>query len=420
MKLSPPLCALLGLATFAPNLLCAEDWPEFRGPEKQGHSSATGLPTQWSQQKNVTWKAALPGRAWSSPVVVDDVIYLTNAVGSKDSTDPHDTFSLRVMALDAKTGAPLWDTELFKVDSPHTAGIHGKNSYASPTPIYEGGRIYAHFGHFGTACVNKDGKVLWKNDTIKYSPVHGNGGCPVLVDGLLVFSCDAAANPFIAALDKDSGRLRWRADRASDAKRTFSFSTPLVIEVKGGRQLISPGSNALCALDPKTGKEIWRVRYEGYSVIPRPVYGHGMIFFSTGYDRASALAVRVDGKGDVTDTHIAWKIDKGAPHTPSMLLIDKDLYMVADNGMVTCADAVSGKVYWQERVARQTSASPIYADGKIYIQDEMGGGYVLKPGHTLQLLSRNDLGEKSLASYAIWKNRLLIRTQFALWCIGQG
>jgi outer membrane protein assembly factor BamB len=250
--------------------------------------------------------------------------------------------------------------------------------------------------------------------------VHGNGGCPVLVDGLLVFSCDAAKDPFIVALDAASGSERWRAMRKTDAKKTFSFSTPLVIEVNGAKQIISPGSNVLSALDPQTGKEIWHINYEGYSVIPRPVYGNGMIYFSTGYDRASVIAVRADGKGDVTRTHIAWKLDRGAPHTPSMLLIGEELYMVADNGMVTCADARSGKVHYQERVARQTSASPLYADGKIYIQDELGSGYVLKPGRRLDLISKNELGDKSLASYAVWKNKLLIRTQSGLWCIGQG
>jgi outer membrane protein assembly factor BamB len=398
----------------------AEDWPEFRGPGKQGHSTATGLPSVWSTLTNVAWKADLPGRAWSSPVVVGDVIYMTNAVGSKDSTDPHDTFSLRVLALNAVDGKVIWDTELFKVDSPHVQGVHGKNSYASPTPIFDDGRIFAHFGHFGTACVSAaDGKVLWKNDTIKYSPVHGNGGCPVLVDGLLVFSCDAAQDPFVVALDAASGTERWRSKRNAGAKKTFSFSTPLVIEVGGAKQIISPGSNVLSALDPKSGNEIWHINYDGYSVIPRPVYGNGMIYFSTGYDRASVIAVRADGKGDVTSTHIAWKLDRGAPHTPSLLIIGEELYMVADNGMVTCADAKSGKVHYQERVARATSASPLYADGKIYIQDELGGGYVLKPGTKLNLIAKNDLGEKSLASYAVWKNKLLIRTQSALWCIGQ-
>jgi outer membrane protein assembly factor BamB len=398
----------------------SEDWPEFRGPTKQGISTATGLPVKWSTTSNIAWKAALPGRAWSSPIVVGDRIYLTNAVGQKDSTDPHDTFSLRVLALNAADGKVLWDTEVFRVESPHTQGVHGKNSYASPTPIHEEGRIYAHFGHFGTACVDDKGSVVWQSNELKYAPVHGNGGCPVLVDDLLIFNADAASSPFVAALDKQDGRVKWKIARTSDAKKKFSFSTPLVIEVSGQKQLITPGSNVVSALNPKNGEEIWRVRYEGYSVVPRPVFGHGLVFLSTGFDQASTLAIRPDGRGDVTDTHVAWTMGKGSPLTPSMLVVGDDLYMVSDAGIVSCVEAKSGKLRWQERVARQTSASPVYADNKIYIQDEQGAGYVLKPGARLELLAKNDLGDKSLASPAVWRDKLLIRTQSALWCIGKG
>jgi outer membrane protein assembly factor BamB len=398
----------------------SEDWPEFRGPTKQGVSTATGLPVKWSATSNVAWKAPLPGRAWSSPVVIGDRIFLTNAVGKKDSTDPHDTFSLRVLALSAVDGKVQWDTEVFRVERPHLqGGVHGKNSYASPTPLYEGGRIYAHFGHFGTACVDESGTVIWKTNELGYQPVHGNGGCPVLVDDLLIFNADAASAPFIAALDKQSGRVRWKMARTSDAKKKFSFCTPLVVEVNGEKQLITPGSNVVSALNPKNGEEIWRVRYEGYSVVPRPVFGHGLIFLSTGFDQASTLAIRPDGRGDVTDTHVAWTMGKGSPLTPSMLVVGDDLYMVSDAGMVSCVEAKSGKLRWQERVARQTSASPVFADNKIYIQDEQGAGYVLKPASRLELLAKNDLGDKSLASPAVWRDKLLIRTQSALWCIGK-
>lgn len=401
------------------NELRAEDWPEFRGPTRDGHSTATGLPVEWSPTKNLVWKAELPGRAWSSPIVMGDRIYLTNAVGATDSTNPQDTYSLRLLALNAVDGKVLWDVEVFHVEHPHALGVHGKNSYASPTPVYEDGRIYAHFGHFGTACVDETGKILWKTTDLAYKPVHGNGGCSVLVGNLLIFNADAGEAPFIAALDKATGKLKWKQPRQSDAKKTFSFCTPLVIEVNGRTQIISAGSNIVSALDPRDGSEIWRVRYEGYSVVPRPVYGQGLVFLSTGYDHASALAIRPDGQGDVTDTHIVWRAEKGAPLTPSMLLIGADLYMVSDQGIVSCMDAKSGSVYWQERVSRPTSASPIYADGRIYIQDELGSGYVLKPGHQLELLAKNDLGEKSLASPAVWGNKLLIRTQGALWCFGK-
>lgn len=402
-----------------PSSSFAESWPEFRGPTKDGHSTATGLPVEWGPEKNVVWKAELPGKAWSSPIVIGDRIYLTNAVGEKDSTDPHDTFSLRVTALDAASGKVIWDTEVFKVEQPHTFGVHGKNSYASPTPVCENGRIYAHFGHFGIACVDEKGSIIWKNNRIIYKPVHGNGGCPVIVDDLVIFHCDAEIDPFIIALDKGTGEMRWKKSRVTDAKKTFSFCTPLLIEVNGVKQLISPSSNVVTALNPADGSEIWHVRYTGYSVVPRPIFGHGLIFMSTGFDHASALAIKPDGKGDVTDTHVVWRIEKNAPLTPSMLLIGDDLYMVSDNGLVSCVEAKTGTVIWQDRVAKGTSASPLYADGKIYIQDELGTGYVLAAGHELKLLATNPLGDKSLASYAVVDKDLLIRTQHYLYRIGQ-
>lgn len=393
-------------------------WPEFRGPTRQGSSDATGLPVKWSATENIAWKADLPGRAWSSPVVGDGVVYLTNAVGAKDSTDPHDTFSLRVMALNAIDGKVIWDREVFTIKDPHTFGIHGKNSYASPTPVLEGDRIYAHFGHFGTACLNTKGEVQWKNQQVTYSPVHGGGACPVLVDDLLIFPADAASNPFVVALDKRTGKMKWKADRTAGAKKTFSFSTPLLIEVNGEKQLITPGSNVVSALNPKDGREIWKVSYEGYSVVPRPIYAQGLVFLSTGYDRPTGLAIRPDGKGDVTGTHVVWRMEKGAPLTPSMLVVGEDLFSVADNGIVSCFEAKTGKLFWQERVARATSASPLYADGKIYIQDELGNGYVIKASRQLELISTNALGQKSLASYAVNGRQLLIRTQNALYCVG--
>lgn len=410
--------ALIYSAFHVPTSAFSADWPEFRGPTRDGHSEATGLPLEWSSEKNVVWKSALPGKAWSSPIVVGDRIYLTNAVAVKDEADPHDARSLRVTALDAKNGSVVWDTEVFAIADPSGAGGHQKNSYASPTPIFEGGRIYAHFGHFGTACLSADGKIIWATQELSYKPVHGNGGCPVIVDDLLIFDADAAEKPSIIALDKTTGALRWKVARETDAKKTFSFCTPLVIEVNGAKQLISPGSNVVCALNPKDGSEIWRVRYNGYSVVPRPVFGHGMIFMSTGFDRPVALAIKPDGHGDVTDTHVVWRIEKQVPLTPSMLLIGDDLFMVADKGLVSCVDAKTGVIHWQERVAGPCSASPLFADGRIYIQDEKGAGFVIKAAHNLELLATNDMHEPTLASYAVSGNNFIIRTQSAVYCVG--
>lgn len=396
-------------------------WPEFRGPTRDGHAPANtaNLPVSWSATENVAWKTELPGRAWSSPIIAGDRIYMTNAVGQRDSTDLKDTYSLRVLAIHAADGKVLWDREMFHEPNPHSHGMHSKNSYASCTPVYEDGRIYVHFGHFGTACVDESGEILWKTTELSYKPVHGNGGCPVIVGANLIFMADAGEAPFIAALDKATGKVAWKQARISDAQKTFSFCTPQVIEVNGSTQVICVGSNVVSALRPEDGTEIWRARFSGFSVVPRPVYAHGLLFVSTGYDKPSFMAIRADGQGDVTDTHVVWTMQKGSPLTPSPLVIGDELYLVADNGMVSCLDARSGRLHWQERVSRQTSASPIYADGKIYIQDELGTGYVLKPGLQLEILSKNELDDRSLATPAVYGNQFIIRTQNALWCIGR-
>jgi outer membrane protein assembly factor BamB len=237
----------------------------------------------------------------------DGRLYLTTAVKPEDDS----TLRLRALCLDAATGQVLWERTLFEPDAGKAPRGHNKNSQASPTPLLEDDRLYVHFGHLGTACLDLDGKVLWSNRDIHYPPVHGNGGSPVIAGDVLVFSCDGASKPFVIAMDKRSGQERWRTPRATKVQKTFSFSTPLVITVNGAQQIISPGSGAVCAYDPKTGKELWRARYgEGYSVVPRPVFGHGLVFVSSGFDRPVVMAIRPDGAGDVTDTHVAWRHTK--------------------------------------------------------------------------------------------------------------
>ncbi|MBI4660529.1 MAG: PQQ-binding-like beta-propeller repeat protein [Verrucomicrobia bacterium] len=389
----------------------AEDWPEFRGPTGQGHSTATGLPVEWSSTQNVAWKQAINGTGWSSPVVSDGRIYLTSAVRSQ--TGPQ--LSLRALGLDAATGRVLWDSEVFASDA--FIQIHSKNSQASPTPVVERGRLYVHFGHHGTACLNLDGQVLWRNPDLKYPPVHGNGGSPVIADNALIFNCDGGSDPFVVALNKTNGKVLWKVDRTTDAAKTFSFSTPLMITLNGQKQLISPGSNRVCAYDPKDGREIWRVRYDGYSVIPRPVFGHGLVFIGTGFDRPTVMAIRPDGQGDVTETHVSWTLSRGAPNTPSLLLVGRELYMVSDAGIASCVDALTGRMHWQERIGGNCSASPIYADGKIYLQNEPGLGVVLEAGKEFRKLASNALEERTLASYAVSDGALFIRTEKHLYRI---
>lgn len=392
----------------------ADEWPEFRGPDGQGHSSATNLPVEWSTQKNVQWKQPVPGTGWSSPVVSRGQIFLTSGLPNS-GTGP----SLHALCFDAATGKPLWDTEIFAQTESSSQAIHDKNSPASPTPIIEGDRLYVHFGHHGSACLDRSGKILWRNNRLGYEAVHGNGGSPILVDDTLIYHADGASDPFIVALDKRTGEIVWKVARTAQVRQTFSFSTPLLITAHGRRQIISPASGAVFALDPKDGRELWHVRYgQGYSVVPRPVFGQGLLFIGTGFNRADLLAIRPDGEGDVTDTHIAWRTTKGAPLTPSVVQVGEELYAVSDMGIATCFDAKTGTVHWQERIDGNYSASPLAAEGRIYFQNETGTGVVLKADRTFTKLATNKLEERTLASYAVLDSSFLIRTEKHLYRIG--
>jgi outer membrane protein assembly factor BamB len=408
------ISALVCLAPTAASL--AENWPEFRGPTGQGHYTGKVLPTSWSTTKNVVWKKAIPGRGWSSPIVQDGRVFLTTAVPIKGSKDQ----SLRALCLDAARGMLLWQTEVFRQDGAKAPPIHSKNSHASPTPVTDGKRLFVHFGHQGTACLDLAGKVIWYNQQLGYAPVHGNGGSPVLVDRRLVFSGDGADKQFVAALNPDSGKVMWKTDRKSEAYKKFSFGTPLVIAIDGKKQIVSPASDAVAAYDPADGKEIWRIKYDGYSLIPRPVYGHGLILLSSGYDRPSMLAIRAGGSGDITDSHIAWTITRGAPHTPSPLLVGDELYMISDSGIASCLDARSGKVHWQERIGGAFSASPFHADGKIYLQSEDGVTTVIRAAVSFERIAQSKLNERTFASYAAADGAIYLRTESKLYRIEEG
>ena len=425
LRLTPLRLTLLRSIPITPIVLCwalagapavAADWPQFRGPGRDGHAAATELPLEWSADDGIAWKRVVPGQGWSSPVLHQGRVYLTTAVAKSD--DRRSDQALVALCLDALTGETIWSKEIFVQDGATAPTIQGKNSHASPTPLVAGDRLYVHFGHQGTACLDLDGNILWSTQELTYPPEHGGGASPILVGDALVFSCDGARDPFIAALSRHTGEVLWRVPRQTDARDTFSFSTAQLIEVDGRPQIISAGSNVVSALDPADGSEIWRVRYDGYSVIPQPVFGHGMIFISTGFNPPNVMAIRVDGQGDVTDTHVAWTLRKRAPHTPSLLLVGDELYMISDDGVATCLDARSGTVVWQERIGGNFSASPLYAAGRIYLQSEEGTGTVLRAGKTFEKLATNPLAERSLASYAIGEDFLIIRTADHLYRIG--
>jgi len=406
--------ATILLAWFlGPLVARGEDWFQFRGPDGQGHSVAVGLPTHWSPTENVRWKQEIPGRGWSSPICVGNQIFLTTAVPS-DSTH-----SLHVLSLDATNGKILWDKTVFDRLFGDRARIHSKNSHSSPTPICEDGRLYVHFGTHGTACLALDGTVLWKTRELVYQPNHGSGGSPVLVDGLVVVSCDGADIQFVAAIDANTGKLRWKKDRPDcDEVKKFAFGTPLVIEAGGRKQIVSPGANWVVAYDPPTGDEIWRVRYEGYSVVPRPVFGNGLVYLATSFDSSQLLAIRPDGHGDVTDSHVAWRQSRSMPSTPSPLLIGDSLFLISDAGIASCLDAKTGKPRWVHRIGGKFSASPIVAEDRVYVLSESGEAIIFRatPERYVEV-ARNKLDEQALASPAVIDRALLIRTADALYRI---
>jgi len=417
MPTLPRAAGLLFALIFAGNSARAEDWPEFRGPGGQGISRATELPLRWSATENVVWRQSLPGLGWSSPVTAGGRIFLTTGVADGDGAP-----SLRALALDLATGRILWETEVFSPTETGRASMHQKNSPASPTPVVQDGRVYVHFGHFGTACLGTDGRVIWRNNRLRYEPEHGNGGSPIIVGDRLVFSADARTDPALIALDRRTGEVAWRSPRDLPVRQKFSFATPLLIEVGGRPQIVCPASGAVIAHDPADGSEIWRVRYGGgFSLIPRPVFAHGLLFIGTGYIRADLLAIRVDGAtGDLTDSHIAWRTTKGAPLTPSTVVVGDELYAVSDMGVATCFNARTGEVHWQEKLESGYSASPLAAAGRIYFQSEGGVATVVEAGRTFRRLARNELGERTLASLAVAEGTLLLRSEKALYRIGEG
>ena len=369
----------------------------------------------WSTVSHVVWKTPVAGAGWSSPVLSKGKIYLTSAVTAENGE-----VSLHALCLDVSTGKVVWDTEVLKPDPDSAAAMHRKNSPASATPIVTADRLYVHFGHMGTAALDLEGKIVWSQTELKYSPTHGNGGSPALVGDLLIYSADGPPDPFVVALDAGTGAVRWKTPRNTTAKKLFSFSTPLAIEVEGQAQVISAGSGFVGAYDPKNGEEIWRVGYgEGYSVVPRPIFAHGNLFLSSGFDRPVALAINPKGaKGEATETNVTWRLNKGAPLTPSMVVSGDEVYMVADNGIATCANARTGEVYWTERLGGDFSASPVLAEGRLYFLNETGSGFVVKADRKYQLLAKNDLGERTLASYAVADGALIIRSEKHLWRIG--
>ena len=413
---------MLRLLIVAGIAIAAAQWTEFRGPQGTGIVRAAAIPERWSETENVRWKVPVHGRAWSSPVVMGQQVWLTTATP--------DGKQLYAMAFDKETGKTIFDLKLFDVATPQFA--HSFNTYASPSPIIEAGRVYVTFGSPGTAAIDtKSGKVIWERRDLECNHFRGAGSSPILFRDLLIMHFDGSDVQYVVALDKRTGRTVWKTPRSVDFKDIEpsgkikadgdfrkAFATPLIVTVGSQPVLISPGSMAAYGYDPMTGKELWRLEERtSFSSSTRPVAGHGLVFYTTGFNTGQVLAVRPDGRGDVTETHVAWRSTRGAPKKPSLLLHDDLLFMVNDNGVLTCLEAKTGAEVWTGRLNQTYSASPISANGRVYFFGEDGKATVIEAGRTFKVIAENSLDDGFMATPAIDGSALYVRTKSHLYRI---
>jgi len=386
-----------------------EDWREFRGPTGQGHAGAEHLPLAWAESRNIAWKTAIHDRGWSSPVVCGNQVWLTTAT--------EDGRRLFAVCVDRETGKVVHDIQVFEVEKPQP--IAEANTYATPTPAIEPGRVYVHYGTYGTACLDTaTGSIIWTRRDLNcdHETGAGPGSSPLLSGNLLVVNVDGRDVQYVIALDKASGKTAWKTDRSFDygtvpVNKRKAFAMPLLVPRGDGRQLVSPGAQAVYAYEPSTGAELWKVRHNGFSCAPRPVHGQGLVFVVTDHDLPELWAVRPDGAGDVTGSHVAWKETKGMPSRSSPVLVDDLLYVISREGILSCLEARTGVVVWKNRMEGKYSASPIHAGGRIYYFNEDAACTVIRPGRKYEELAVNRLDEGQLmASPAVAGDSLFIRT----------
>jgi len=423
---------LLSCAALLPLLPCsAEGWPEFRGPYGNGHASAPGdktpigLPLKWSETENVKWKIEVPHRGWSTPVALDNQIWLTTA-----TPDGKDYFAI---CVDAETGKTLHNEKLFHCEKPEPLS-NNVNCYASPSPAIEKGRVYINFGSYGTACLDTTNfKTIWKRDDLPCRHYRGPGSSVILFEDFLIVTMDGVDQQYVAALDKRTGKTVWKTKRTTEfndldkdgkPKREGdfrkAFSTPIIVEQDGKKLMISAASKAVYGYDPKTGQERWKYAQPDYSTSTRPVYGNGLAYVTTGMGPAKLYALRTDGQGDLSKKHVAWTFPKKTARIPSPILVDDLVFMVTDNGQLYCIEAATGKEVWHARSGGNHCASPIYADGRLYLCSVQGKCVVVKAGRTYEVLATNRLEGGFMASPAVCGKALILRTKTHLYRIEEG
>ena len=393
-----------------------QNWWQFRGPSGDGHTTSTNLPLKWSEAEYVTWKTAIHDRGWSSPVIWGRQIWLTTA-----TVDGRKLFAV---CLDKVTGKIVYDLHLFDVVKPMR--ITKDNTYATPTPVIDERRVILHFGTYGTACLDTEtGDVLWKRRDLNCDHEAGAGpaSSPTLVGDKVVVHVDGQDVQYIIALDKTTGKTVWKTLRSLEYSKfpvhhRKAYCMPALVPRGQGKQLVSPAGRGLYAYDPKTGKELWYVRHRGWSVAPRPVSGHGLVFATVDRDRPELWAIRLNGKGDVTDTHIVWRLRKGAPNKPSPVLHDGHLYTVTDGGVASCINPKTGEVIWQARIGGEYSASLLLSKGNIYCFDQDGTCLVFQANpKEFKQVSKSELDDGCMSSPAVFLNSLILRTKTHLYRI---
>ena len=418
---------LLAFVIVSCQLACAQDepWNQFRGPRGDGTSKAVGLPVTFAEgSPEIVWKTPVPGRAWSSPVIWGNQIWLTNAPEIQNLTPEKPKLEkplvLSAVCIDFDSGKVIHDVKLFEVEKPQFT--HATNSYGSPTPYLEEGRVYIHFGAYGTACLDsKTGKKIWERRDLECDHWRGPGSSPVVYGGLLYLTFDGYDVQYITALDKLTGQTVWKKDRnvdfgTTDGDAKKAYSTPILIQEAGRDLLVSPFASATIAYDPKTGEPVWTVRHGGMNAAGRPLFGNGLLYISTADGPNPLVAVAPQGKGDITDK-IVWRTNKSVPKRPSQLLIGDLLFMMNDGGVASCLDAKTSNEIWTRRLPGEYWASPIYADGLIYCFSQSGTIPVLKAGRDYELVAENKLDSGFVASPAVAGKSLVLRSKTHLYRI---
>lgn len=431
------LVFLVLILDFGSPAFLAADWPQWRGPTGQGVAASANIVAQWSEAENVAWRTEIGGRGWSSPVVAGDQVWVTTAretVASEEESarrlesntggQPVTVLSevrIDAVCIDKRTGKVLKEIEALRKKDPQWA--HATNSYASPTPVIDSGRLYLQNGSFGTACIDiETGDVLWTNQELWVMHENGPGGSPVIWNNLIIFHMDGSDKQFIAAIDKHTGSVVWQTARSgkmnSNPQLKKAYGTPVVTPVGGRDVIISPAANWVYGYDPATGKELWKIGYDGlgFSIVPKPVVGNGMIYIGTSYMQPKMLGIDITG----SMPQIAWTHKRNVPAISSPILIEDALYFVSDKGgIVTCLDAKSGQEIWRQRIGGNHSASPTYAGGLLLFHSREGETVVLRPGSAFELVHRNKLDGSHFASAAVNEDALFIRTDKALYRIEQ-